>query len=114
MANRPSAQKRPERKGNKPEKFMRDAIILALHREAGKGKTKKLYKIADKLVDKAMEGDIMAIKEINDRVDGKAPQDVNFDGSISYSGIPVPVSERDPLDAPARPSNGSDPEAHDR
>ena len=61
--------------GRKPDKLMRDAIIVALKREAADADgvlTKKLYLIADRLVDKAVAGDISAIKEINDRVDGKA------------------------------------------
>lgn len=61
--------------GRKPDKLMRDAIIIALKREAQDANgvmTKKLYLIADRLVDKAVAGDIQAIKEINDRVDGKA------------------------------------------
>lgn len=63
--------------GGKPDKLMRDAILVALKREAkgADGKpTRKLTLIADKLVDLAMGGDMQAIKEINDRVDGKAPQ----------------------------------------
>jgi hypothetical protein len=61
--------------GRKPDKIMRDAIILALKREAADtdgAPTQKLHLIADRLVEKAMAGDIQAIKEINDRVDGKA------------------------------------------
>jgi|HubBroStandDraft_4_1064222.scaffolds.fasta_scaffold1608568_1 hypothetical protein len=62
-------------KGSKPDKLMRDALMVALKREAedadGK-KTRKLYIIADRLVEKAMQGEITAIKEIADRVDGKA------------------------------------------
>jgi hypothetical protein len=33
--------------------------------------TRKLHLIADRLVEKAMAGDIQAINEINDRVDGR-------------------------------------------
>lgn len=57
--------------GRKPDKLMRDAIIVALKREAADANgvlTKKLYLIADRLVDKAVAGDIAAIKEINDRL----------------------------------------------
>jgi hypothetical protein len=69
------AARRTSSKGSKPDKLMRDALMVALKREAddadGK-KTRKLYIIADRLVEKAMQGEITAIKEIADRVDGKA------------------------------------------
>ena len=67
--------KRTANSGPKPDKLMRDAIILALKRESADtdgALTKKLHLIADRLIEKAMAGDIQAIKEINDRVDGKA------------------------------------------
>jgi hypothetical protein len=67
----------PRAKGCKPDKLVRDAIIIALKREAvdGEGKpTRRLTLIAEKLVEKAVAGDIHAIKEIADRVDGKATQ----------------------------------------
>ncbi len=62
-------------RGAKPDKLMRDALILALMREAegADGRpTKKLHLIAARLVEKAVDGDIAAIREINDRVDGKS------------------------------------------
>jgi hypothetical protein len=69
------AARRTPPKGSKPDKLMRDALMVALKREAedsdGK-KTRRLYIIADRLVEKAMQGEITAIKEIADRVDGKA------------------------------------------
>ena len=61
-------------RGGKPDKLIRDALILALNREAqdehGR-KTKRLHIIADQLVRLACEGDMEAIKEIADRVDGR-------------------------------------------
>lgn len=36
------------------------------------------------------------------------PKDVNLNADISYTGVPIPVSERAPLDAPARTTNGRD------
>ena len=54
---------------------MRDALIVSLKRAADKGKkTKRLQSVAEALVSKAMEGDVSAIREIFDRVDGKVPQ----------------------------------------
>lgn len=67
--------------GGKPDKMMRDALMLSLKREAERKdengmpvKTKRLYMVADALVDCAIAGDVQAIKEINDRVDGRVPQ----------------------------------------
>ena len=56
-------------------KLMRDALMAALKREtvdAGGSPARQLAIIADRLVEKAMEGEIAAIREICDRVDGKA------------------------------------------
>lgn len=63
-------------KGAKSDKLIRDALMIAVNREymGPNGKTKKLTIIADKLVDLAMEGEIAAIKEVADRIDGKPPQ----------------------------------------
>lgn len=79
-----AARKTPSA-GGKPDKFMRDALIVALHREAQNSEgrpTKRLYLVADKLVEKATEGDVAAIREIFDRVDGKAIQPIEADISI--------------------------------
>ena len=65
--------------GRKSDKIMRDALVVALHREAADadGKpTKRLYLVADALVTKALSGDVPAIKEVWDRVEGKAPQPI--------------------------------------
>lgn len=76
-------------KGSKPDKIIRDALILELNRmtadDDGK-KIKKVNRVVHKLVDAAMDGKIDAIKEIFDRVDGKAPQAVTGEG-----GGPVSV-----------------------
>lgn len=47
-----------------------EAINRALMAEDGK----KLRALADKIIDRALEGDVTALKEIGDRVDGKALQ----------------------------------------
>jgi len=59
----------------KASRLMRKAILLELQREPGEaddGATDKLRLIARRLVDKAAEGDIQAIKEVLDRIDGKS------------------------------------------
>ncbi len=58
------------------DKPFRDALRVAVKREEGdtaKGKT-KLDRIAAQLVDEAVSGDVPAIKEIADRLDGKVAQ----------------------------------------
>lgn len=71
---------------------MRDAIMIALNREAqdADGKpTRKLNLIAEKLVDLAIEGDMQAIKEIADRTDGKAVQTLAGDESAPLHYVAV-------------------------
>lgn len=72
-------------KGATADKFWGEAVRLAVYRETeddcGK-KKKRLNIIADKLCKMAMDGDMAAIKEIGERLDGKAPQatDVTSNG----------------------------------
>lgn len=47
----------------------------------------KLRAIADRLIEKAAEGDIQAIKELGDRLDGKPGQSVELGGP---NGGPIP------------------------
>jgi hypothetical protein len=75
-----AAPKKP--KGAKSDKLWRDAISLAVHRvcagdESGR---KNLAVLAEKLVNKAMEGDVSALKEIGDRMDGKPTQMTEVSG----------------------------------
>lgn len=53
----------------KMDKPWREAIMLALKRGDG-----TINRIADRLVQMALDGDMMAIREIADRLDGKAVQ----------------------------------------
>lgn len=50
---------------------------LAQHKETG-----ALVKIAEKVVDSALEGNMLAIKEIGDRLDGKPAQAIDVGGSL--------------------------------
>lgn len=66
-------------KGGKPDKLIRDALMLAVNRvqEGDPQGRKKLAIAAAAVVEKAVEGDLAAFKEIADRIDGKAPQSVD-------------------------------------
>ena len=59
------------------EKLFRDALMLAL-KEAD-GDRLRLRRIADKLVENAMAGEIAAIREVADRIDGRVPQPLRSD-----------------------------------
>ncbi len=61
--------------GPKKEKPFRDALLLAISdAEASANPQRSLRKLAERLLDKAADGDMNALKEIADRVDGKVPQ----------------------------------------
>ena len=58
------------------DKLWRDALMVAVKRSDTEGRV-MLAKIAQKVVEAACEGDMQAIKEIGDRIDGKAPQSLD-------------------------------------
>ena len=62
--------------GRKGEKIWADAVRRAVMRrlEDEEGKPQKIERLADRLVDSALDGDIPALKEIGDRLDGKPKQ----------------------------------------
>ncbi len=69
------------------EKSFANMLNIAI-KEAIEGSDKtKLRAVADALVDKAMAGDVQAIKEVADRLDGKVPQAVVGDGEHDPIGI---------------------------
>lgn len=47
-----------------------DALKRALLADDGK----KLRRLADKLIDRALEGDVQALREVADRIEGRVPQ----------------------------------------
>ena len=103
-------------KGNQyaaKERVWCSAIDQALEKRGKKlGRMGALMELADKLLDNAMAGDMAALKELGDRMDGKPQQtlDATVSGAMSYEGIPTPVSERDPLDATGGPAGTGDTE----
>lgn len=68
----------------KPDKLIRDAILIELHADSDQmehGKrVKKLRLIARALIKEGIAGDVAAIKEIADRVEGKAAQGILLSG----------------------------------
>jgi hypothetical protein len=82
--------------GSKPEKPWRDALMVAVN-ERGAGGAKNLRRIAEQCVEAALNGDMHAIKEIGDRLDGKAPQ--GFDLTPTDGGGVITVQWRRPADS---------------
>ncbi len=59
-------------KGGKPDKLWRDALMRAVNRAAEKGKkTKRLDQLADVCVAEGLKGNMPAITEIGNRLDGR-------------------------------------------
>jgi hypothetical protein len=79
--------------GRKGEKFWADAVKRAVNRrmENEEGKPKKLERLADQLVKAGLAGDVSALKEIGDRLDGRPKQAVEASGPDGGS-IPVALS----------------------
>ncbi len=81
-------------RGSLGERIWRDAINVAVKEwrdeTTKEGKVKKvraLRLLARKLVDRGLEGDVSALREIGDRLDGKAMQGVDLKTHVTISGI---------------------------
>jgi hypothetical protein len=85
--------------GRKGEKHWRDALMIAVNetREGDPEGRRNLRVIADVVVNLALAGDMQAIKEIGDRMDGKAPQGVELSGPDGGAVQMEDVSPRDIL-----------------
>ena len=84
MGNKNSGRRQDERP-------FRDALVLEL--ELAAGDKSKLRKVARSLVKKATEGDIQAMKEIADRVDGKPAQAIQHSGDFTDEVVVLPTLE---------------------
>ena len=63
--------------GPKREKPFRDALMLAIKEAEGQpNHHRALRRVAERLLDEAAAGNVQAMKEIADRLDGKVPQGV--------------------------------------
>ena len=82
--------KRGPPKGNQnaaKEHSWREAILRAMDIRGGGDRMKALNELAAALLDKAAEGDMAALKEIGDRLDGKAKQQVMLSGTEERARI---------------------------
>ena len=66
------------------EKRFRDALYLAINEERPDGQH-RLRVIANQLIEAAEGGDIAAIKEVADRLDGKPAQALEHTGDLTLS-----------------------------
>jgi hypothetical protein len=90
-----AARKTPS-KGGKPDKIMRDALMIELHRDdiiEGK-KIKRFRQVAEAMVQKAIGGDGPVMREIFDRMDGKVPQALVGDDTQDPIRMGEPTDEQ--------------------
>ena len=75
--------------GGRPKtRIWRDAIERAVHRrQSNKIDLEGIDDLADALINAAATGDIQALKEVGDRLDGKATQSIEHSGA---DGEPLP------------------------
>jgi hypothetical protein len=81
-------------KGGKPDKLIRDALI-----RAAANNPDSLKRVAEKVLQKAEEGDMQAVSFLADRIDGKAVQPIAGDDDHPplFSGITVNLVRADKL-----------------
>lgn len=65
--------------GHKSDKIWRAAIMRAVKRVQKGEKSKQLERLADQLVKEGIAGNVAAMKEIGDRLDGRPVQPVGGD-----------------------------------
>ncbi len=86
------------KQGNKSEKLWRGAVQRAVNRRVdGKRGGKWLERLADRLVKTADGGDVSALREIGDRLDGKPAQAVDVAVAVQITKIERLIV--DPADA---------------
>lgn len=92
-----SAEFKREPRGRKSDKPWRDALLFAVTEKDADGQ-RKLRQIAEKCVAAALAGDMTAIQEIGNRIDGKPRQEIEHSGEVQHSVIrapqPSPSSEQ--------------------
>lgn len=64
--------------GNPSGRVRSKPFAETLNRALAQGSPERLRRIAEALLDKAADGDLAAIKEVADRLDGKTPQSLSI------------------------------------
>lgn len=88
----PGVSGNPAGRGNAP------SLVAALRAELGereRGGRPALQAIAARLVDMALDGDIRAIREVLDRMDGKPMQALSVDAATPIVLNPITFERRD-------------------
>lgn len=96
-------------KGRQSSKPFADALRMEIAQL--EGDRRGLRKVARKLITKAEEGDMQAIKELADRLDGKAVQQTELTGK---DGGPIETRDKTKHDADAFTSAIASQAARDR
>lgn len=91
-------------KAGRRDKPWREAINRAVKRR-GEGDLQALDRCADALVAAAIEGDLQAMKEIGDRLDGKPPQQQIINGDEDGGPVKFEKIERT-IVHPQNPNSG--------
>lgn len=81
--------------GGRPpkEKSFANMLNIALAVKEADGQTTKLRRIAETLVEKAIEGEGWAIKEVADRTDGKPFQQLAISSDEENGGIQIVLKQ---------------------
>jgi hypothetical protein len=90
-------------------RIVAQAIISAL-RETDSDNIPKLHRLAHALVAKALDGDVAAMKEVADRVDGRVPVQVQGDPD---NPLVIATVMREIVDPTQRPNAWALPDASD-
>ena len=81
----------PGNKNGSKNKPWREALDWASkhHKRSVTDQAQALRDIALTVFDRALDGDMTAVKELGDRFDGKSVQGVTIDATVDLSGMPV-------------------------
>lgn len=83
----------PGQSGNPKGTQREKKFAAALERAIKQDDAKRLREAAEKLLDLAAAGEAWAVKELADRLDGRAAQSVEHSGEIELNSFAVPLTQ---------------------